>query len=131
MSDRPLDRYQQAREDRRRAFVNTRTLREVSPHVEQVTVELSFVDQSRTEDYSPQTHTFHPAATAFFEFPCPAAECTGGGFDLMRPVSLLIARGGQEASGTLDCVGQQSADRHDGHRALLQMHYRVTVSYKS
>jgi hypothetical protein len=131
MSDRPLDRYQQARQDRRRAFLNTRTLREMSPHVEQVIVELSFVDQSKMEHYSPQTHTFHPAATAFFEFPCPSSVCTGGGFDLGREVSSLIARGGAQTSGILDCMGQQSADRYDSHPALLQLHYRLTVSYRS
>jgi hypothetical protein len=127
MSDRPLDRYRQAREDRRR----TPALREVSPHVEQVTVELSFVVQGEMEHYSPQTHTFHPAATAFFEFPCPSSVCTGGGFDLGRVVSSLIARGGEQTSGVLDCLGQQSGDQYDGHRALLQLHYRLIVAYKS
>jgi hypothetical protein len=131
MSDRPPDRYRQAREDRRRAFLNTRTLREESPHVEQVIVELSFVDHSGMAHYSPQTHTFRPAAAAFFEFPCPSSVCTGGGFDLGRVVSSLIARGGQEASGILDCLGQQSADQHDSHPGLLQLHYHLTVSYKS
>jgi len=131
MNDRPLDRYRQAQEDRRRAILSSRTLREVSPQVEQVLVELSFVDQSEMEHYSPQTHTFHPAATAFFEFPCPSSVCTGGGFDLGRVVSSLIARGGQQTSGILDCMGQQSADQYDSHPALLQLHYRLTVSYKS
>jgi hypothetical protein len=130
MTDRQPDRHRQQREERRLAYVNSPTLREQFSHVEQLTVELTFTDGSGMSHFSPQKHTFSPAATAYFHFACPAFGCTGGGFDLSRAVSGLIGRGATEASGKLDCQGWQSTDQNDLHRALLQLDWRLTVAYR-
>ena len=131
MTEKQLDRYRHAREERRRAYLSAPTLREQFPHVEQVVLQLSFTDHSGMSHYSPQTHTFSPAATAFFEIPCPSSMCTGGGFDLGGVVWNLIHRMGQETSGKLDCQGWQSTDHTDTHRSPMQLDYRLTVSYNS
>jgi hypothetical protein len=131
MSDRPLDRYRQAREDRRRAFLGTPALREVSPHVEQVTVELSFVVQGEMEHYSPQTHTFHPQRPRFFEISLPFLGVHRWGASISGASSQLIGARREQTSGVLDCLGQQSGDQYDGHRTLLQLHYHLTVAYKA
>lgn len=130
MTDRQPDRHRQQREERRMAYVNSPTLREQHLQVEQLIVELTFTDYSGVSHFSPETHTFGPAATAYFHFPCPSSGCTGGGFDLSRAVASLIGRAGTHASGKLDCQGWQSADRNDMHRALLQLDWRMTVTYR-
>ena len=130
MADKPVDRYRQEHEHRRQAYMSAPALREQFPHVEQIVLELAFTDQGGLNSYSAQVHTFSPAATAYFEFPCPSSVCTGGGFDLSRVVSSLIARGGKETSGRLDCQGQQSYDYRDMHRSLLQLEYRLSVAYR-
>ena len=80
MSEKLPDRHRHAREERRRAYLSAPTLRDQFPNVEQVVLQLSFTDYSGMSQYSAQTHTFSPAATAFFEIPCPSTVCTGGGF---------------------------------------------------
>jgi hypothetical protein len=94
-----------------------------------LTLQLTFTDASGLSDYSAQTHTFVPAATAFFDIPCPSSMCMGGGFDLGSVVSRLSTRAGHEASGRLDCHGRDSTDERDPHYCPLQLQYRVTVSY--
>jgi hypothetical protein len=129
MSEKPLDTYRHEREQRRRAYLNTRPLREEFPRMEQLTLELRFSDASGLSSYSAQTHTLAPAATAFFEFPCPSAVCMGGGFDLGDVIWRLSTRAGHETSGRLDCQGRDSTDERDPHYCPLRLHYRVTVSY--
>jgi hypothetical protein len=131
MNDRQPDRYRQQREERLLAYKSSPTLREQFPHVEQLVVQLTFTDHSGMGHYSPRTHTFGPAATAYFHFPCPSSMCTGGGFALGRAVSGLIARLGSETSGQLDCQGWQTADPNETHRALLRLDWRLTVAYRS
>jgi len=131
MNDRPPDRYREQREHRRRSYMNAASLRDQFPHVEQVVLELSFIDHSGHGTYSAQTLTFSPGAHAFFDIPCPSSMCTGGGFDLRSVISRLVARGGSETTGKLDCMGRQSADQNDTHRALLQLDYRVNVIYRA
>lgn len=131
MSEKLPDRHRHAREERRRAYLSAPTLRDQFPNVEQVVLQLSFTDYSGMSQYSAQTHTFSPAATAFFEIPCPSTVCTGGGFDLGSVVWNLIRRMGEETSGRLDCQGWQSTDQADTHRSPMQLHYRLAISYSS
>jgi hypothetical protein len=129
MSDKPLDTPRHEREQRRLAYLSTRPLREEFPRMEQLTLELSFSDANGLSSYSAQTHTFAPAATAFFDIPCPSSMCMGGGFDLGSVIWRLSTRAGHETSGRLDCQGRDSTDERDPHYCPLQLHYRVTVSY--
>ncbi len=129
MSEKPLDTYRHEREERRRAYLNTRPLREEFPRIEQLTLQLSFTDASGPSSYSAQTHTFAPAATAFFDIACPSSMCMGGGFDLASVIWRLSTRAGEETSGRLDCQGRDSTDERDPHYCPVHLHYRVTVSY--
>ena len=129
MSEKPLNPYRHEREERQRAYLNTRLLRDEFPRVEQLTLQLIFTDASGASSYSAQMRSFAPAATAFFDIPCPAAECMGGGFDLASVISRLSGRAGHETSGRLDCQGHDSTDQRDPHYCRIQLHYRVTVAY--
>jgi hypothetical protein len=97
--------------------------------MEQLTLQLVFTDASGLSSYSPEMRTFAPAATAFFEIPCPSAMCMGGGFDLGSVIWKLSTRAAHESSGRLDCQGRDSTDERDPHYCPLQLHYRVTVAY--
>ena len=129
MTERHLDRYRQEQADRRRAYLDTRTLREEFPRIERLILQLTFVDPSGMSSYSPQLHTFAPAATAFFDIPCPSSVCMGGGFALGSVVWNLSTRAGQEVTGRLECQGRDSTDERDPHYCLVGLNYRLTVSY--
>ena len=129
MSDKPLDTYRHEREERRRAYLSTPPLRHEFPRIEQLTLQLIFTDASGLSSYSAQMLTFAPAATAFFEIPCPSAMCMGGGFDLGSVIWKLSTRAGHETSGRVDCQGRDSTDERDPHYCPLQLHYHVTVAY--
>jgi hypothetical protein len=129
MSEKPLDTYRHQREERRRTYLNTRPMRDEFPRMEQLILQLIFSDASGQSSYSPQLLTFAPAATAFFEIPCPSAMCMGGGFDLGSVIWKLSGRAGHETSGRLDCQGRDSTDERDPHYCPLQLHYHVTVAY--
>lgn len=131
MSEKPLDTYRHQREERRRAYLSTGTMREEFPHIEQLSLLLTFADPSGMSSYSGQSHTLGPAATAFFEIPCPSSVCMGGGFDLRRVIWNLCTRGGRETTGRLDCQGKDSTDDRDPHYCPMQVHYRIMVSYAS
>jgi hypothetical protein len=129
MSEKPLDTYRHEREERHRAYLNTGLLRDEFPRIEQLTLQLMFTDASGMSSYSSQMRSFAPAATAFFEIPCPSTACMGGGFDLGSVIWKLSGRAGHETAGRLDCQGRDSTDERDPHYCPVQLHYRVTVAY--
>ena len=66
------------------------SLRELFPEIEQLRIELVFNDPNgRSAPPSPQLHTLFSAASAFFRFACPCADCDGD-FDLTEAVTGLI-----------------------------------------
>ena len=68
----------QERADRlRRERAAARALRVAYPALQQLRLELTFESTSANTPV-PQSHILHPAARAFFEFPCPYADCDGG-----------------------------------------------------
>jgi hypothetical protein len=105
---------------RREQLMNERlrapALRNHFPEIERLRIELVFNDpDARSPSPSPQQHTLHSAATAFFRFPCPCADCDGD-FDLTDAVTTLITRttGAKHSAsfgGNLACNGVRFRDR--------------------
>jgi hypothetical protein len=85
-----------------------RPLRELFPQLEKLDVELRFTDRN-TFSHSPQCHTLHPGALAFFRFTCPCVGCDGD-FDLAAIVREAVTaaesqRKPMALEGRLECTG--------------------------
>lgn len=114
---------------RRERLINDRSragaLRLRFPTIEQLRIELVFNEpDGRSTLPSPQLHTLFGAASAFFRFPCPCADCDGD-FDLTEAVNRLItdaARQGRAASvsGHSRCQGMRFRD-HAVHQSSCPM----------
>jgi hypothetical protein len=129
LSTKHPDSFKQQRELRRRAYVSTRTMREELPIVAELVLELRFRDPHGIAKHSAQTHSFAPGAKAFFAIACPSSSCLDGGYDLSGDVARLLAQRGNEASGSMNCLGWQSTGHAHKDRCMLEMSYRITVRY--
>ena len=130
MVHKQIDAYKHEREARRRAYMSAPSLKDRFPAVEQLVLELTFVDPRASSRHSPQTHIFGPGARGYFEVACPFSSCTGGGFDLSAVVADLLSHGERAAVGKLVCHGWQDRGRAGEHRCLLELSYRVSASFE-
>lgn len=130
MVHKQIDAYKHEREARRRAYMSAPSLKDRYPAVEQLMLELTFVDGSGSSQHSPQTHIFGPGARGYFEVACPFSSCTGGGFDLSAVVADVLSHREREAAGKLSCRGWQDRGRAGEHRCLLELRYRVSASFE-
>jgi hypothetical protein len=108
-------------------------VRDLYPSVGHVQVTLVFDDNSRRRP-SPQSHTFFPAAKAFFRFACPCAECDGD-FDLRKSVDVMVAdisQGRRPAAlsvrGRLSCEGMYLRDRAGGRPCAMTLEYQLAAA---
>jgi hypothetical protein len=129
MSEKTLDTYANERDERRRAYLEARPLRDEFPRISQLTLQLTFTDARGFASYSRQTRIFTPAATAFFKIPCPSPACMGGGFDLDSVIWKLSNGHAGETLGRSDCLGRDSTDERDPHYCGVRLDYQVTVAY--
>jgi hypothetical protein len=109
-------------------------LRVAFPGVQQLRLELKF-EGVTTNIPASQSHVLHPPARAFFEFPCPYADCDGQ-FNLTGAVSLLLAErtskaGTSKAEGVLKCQGQRPDRRTIRASCQLHLNYEFIVTYLS
>jgi hypothetical protein len=102
-------------------------LRVAFPGVQQLRLELKFEGQT-TNIPASQSHVLHPPARAFFEFPCPYADCDGQ-FDLTGVVNLLLADRTAKAEGVLKCQGQRPDRRTTRAPCQLHLNYEFIVIY--
>jgi hypothetical protein len=118
----------------RERLMNERTrsapLREVFPNVDQLRIELVFNDASAFIP-SPQLHTLYPAASAFFRFACPCADCDGD-FDLTGAVASLLLESSvgrrridASSSGRMDCQGVRLRDMAGQKVCPMQLSFRL------
>lgn len=117
----------------RERLLNERTrcapLREVFPNVDQLRIELVFNDASAFIP-SPQFHTLYPAASAFFRFACPCADCDGD-FDLTGAVAALLEnstgrrRIDASSSGGMECRGVRLRDMAGQKNCPMQLSFRL------
>ncbi len=104
-------------------------LRDVFPNVDQLRIELVFNDASAYTP-SPQLHTLYPAASAFFRFACPCADCDGD-FDLTGAVASLIEstagrrRTDASSSGRMQCQGVRLRELAGQKDCPMQLSFRL------
>ena len=130
-SRHPPDSFKNQHENWRRAYADAMPMQERFPGVEQLVLDMTFVDPSRIGIYSPRMHGFSAAAKAFFAIPCPRTLCLDGGFDLDAVVHKMLAAGEVELNGILECHGWLDPARPDHARCKLQMHYRLQARFES
>ncbi len=124
----PAAERQERRDRLRRDRAAALALRVVFPTVQQLRLELQF-EGSASSTPAPQSHVLHPPARAFFEFPCPYADCDGQ-FDLTAAVNVALADPAHRAEGALECAGKRA--RHIGSKQPCQLRliYTVTATYQ-
>jgi hypothetical protein len=113
---------------RREQMLSERTrsaaMRKVFPQIEQLRIELAFGD-TRGLPPSPQVHTLYPAATAFFRFACPCADCDGD-FDLTEVVTALAKGGVLTSRGHLACDGTRHNHPPGNTACSIRLDYQLT-----
>jgi hypothetical protein len=102
-------------------------LRVAFPDVQHLRLELKF-NGTTTNIPASQSHVLHPPARAFFELPCPYADCDGQ-FDLTAVVNGLVADRLSNAEGTFECQGQRPGRTTRTH-CQLHLSYAVTATYQ-
>jgi hypothetical protein len=103
-------------------------LRVAFPDIQQLRFEFEFRSSAPSTPAS-QSHVFHPPAQAFFEFPCPYADCNGQ-FDLRNAVNIALTDAAHQAKGALECCGMRVRDRGSSQPCGLHLIYSVTAIYQ-
>ena len=118
------ERRDRLRHDRAAAPV----LRVAFPALQHLHLELEF-EGSAPSTPAQQSHVLHPPARAFFEFPCPYADCDGR-FDLTAGVNAALADAAHRVEGALECSGERA--RHIGSKqpCQLRLFYTVTAAFQ-
>jgi hypothetical protein len=124
----PAAERQGRREALRRNRAMALALREAFPEVQQLTLEFVFRGHGSTTP-AMQSHTLYSAARAFFQFPCPYADCDGQ-FDLSGAVKAALADSTHPASGELECTGKRAVRIGANELCRLQLNYTVTAAFQ-
>jgi hypothetical protein len=103
-------------------------LRIAFPAIENLRIELNF-ESSSAKAPTLQSHVLHPPAQAFFDFPCPYADCDGH-FDLTAAVNVALADPAHHAAGVLECPGLRQRDWASKRACQLGLTYKVTATYQ-
>lgn len=117
----------QRQEGLRRARAIAQSLRAVFPSVRELRFDLAF-ENPASNPPATQTHVLHPPAPAFFEFPCPYANCDGR-FDLTAAVESILRSNGQRSVGLLECAGLRARERGSRQPCGLRLQYQVSATY--
>jgi len=117
------ERIDRLRRDRAAAVA----LRVAFPAVQHLRLELKF-ESSSAKAPTLQSHVLHPPAQAFFDFPCPYADCDGH-FDLTGAVNAALADPAHHAAGMLECAGLRPGDFASKQPCQLHLIYKVTATY--
>jgi hypothetical protein len=119
------------RQERRERLRNNRNtalaLREVFPAVQQLRLDLVFRSPGPSNP-AMQSHTLHAAARAFFEFPCPYADCDGQ-FDLTSAVQAALANPTHRTNGELECTGKRAVGVGESEVCRLHLSYMVAATF--
>jgi hypothetical protein len=119
----------QLRQDRlRRDRAAAQAIRLAYPSIGRLRLDLRFEGTAATTPAS-QSHVMHPPARAFFEFPCPYADCDGQ-FDLTAAVKAALGSTAKETVGSLECSGLRARDHATKQPCKLHLHYVITPEYQ-
>lgn len=113
----------------RRARLETRPLREVSPGATLVTVDLSF-DPAAEQAHAEQRFALYPAARAFFLYPCPFGDCDGI-FDLSAIAGRTLERTKPRIAGSLECTGARPRAHQERQQCGLRAKYVISAQHES
>lgn len=122
----PAAERQERRERLRRDRATALALRDVYPALQHLRLEFVFQGPGPTTP-AMQSHTLHGAARAFFEFPCPYADCNGQ-FDLTTAVKAALADPSQHGTGELECSGERPVRVGAREPCRLHLNYMVTAT---
>ncbi len=124
---KPQAARQQRQDIWRRDRAAAQTVRRGFPRVERVRIDLGFVDSGA---YTPaaQSHVLHPAAQAFFRFPCPYADCDGR-FDLHTAVSAVLTSSANSGAGDVECAGHRARDGKSEQLCGLHLRFTIAAQY--
>jgi hypothetical protein len=111
----------------RRIRTAAQVLRIAFPAVQHIQLELKFETSNRLTPAS-QSHQLHPPARAFFEFPCPYADC-GGSFDLTAAVNAALADQARHSQGVLACEGLRPLSYATRKLCGLRLIYTVDATF--
>lgn len=95
------------------------------PGVQQLRLELTF-EGAAAHTPAAQSHQLYPPARAFFEFPCPYADCDGQ-FDLTDVVRRAVVDHAHASCGTIVCAGHRALGLSSKQPCRLQLIYSVTA----
>jgi hypothetical protein len=109
----------------RRGRAAALALRAAFPSVQQLRLEFNF-EEARSQAPAAQSHLLYPPARAFFEFPCPHADCDGQ-FDLTAVVRQAVADHTHASHGTIACSGSRALDHCSRQPCRLQLVYSVSA----
>src|ERR1700726_2136466 len=118
------ERMDRLRRDRAAALA----LRVAFPAVQYLRLELKF-ESTTSSTPTLQSHVLHPPARAFFEFPCPYADCDGQ-FDLNAAATSVLASSAHHAEGEIECPGVRARDRMGRQACHLRVLYKFTADYQ-
>lgn len=104
-------------------------LRQAFPAVQQLRLDLHFHSPDSASPAA-QGHTLHAAARAFFEFPCPYADCDGQ-FDLDSAVKAALADPTHRAAGALECSGNRAVRVGESEACRLHLDYTVSARFQA
>jgi hypothetical protein len=124
----PAAKRQVRHERLRRSHATALALREMFPAVQQLRLEFLFQGPAPTIP-AMQSHTLHAAARAFFEFPCPYADCDGE-FDLSTAVKAALADQTHSTTGELECWGKRPMRMGASELCRLRLNYTVTAAFQ-
>ncbi|MDE2136666.1 MAG: hypothetical protein KGJ68_04470 [Gammaproteobacteria bacterium] len=124
----PAAKRQERRERLRNSRATALALREVFPAVQYLRLDLMFRSPGPSTP-AMQSHTLHAAARAFFEFPCPYADCDGQ-FDLSAAVKAAIAGPTHQTTGELECSGRRAVGVGESDLCKLHLSYTVAATFK-
>jgi hypothetical protein len=120
----PATKRQVRRERLRRSHATALALREVFPAVQQLRLEFLFRGGSTSP--AMQSRVLYAAARAFFEFPCPYADCDGQ-FDLGTAVKAALENPTHGTAGELECSGTRVVRMGASEACQLRLNYAVTA----
>src|SRR5687767_71462 len=73
--------------------------------VAEASVQMEFHDPEGKVRPSPRSRLFAADMRAFFDFPCPQHECTGGGFDATADLQAALAKRRNGFTAKMTCHG--------------------------
>jgi hypothetical protein len=112
------------REKQRRDRLAAKELRVQFPDFATIRVDLSFTDEA-SQPPAPQSIVLHPAARAYFVYPCPYSSCTGE-LNLAANVDHIAEHGTAHSAGHTRCNGERSGPT--GRAPCdLQIDYSIAV----